>query len=283
MTWKDILKRLSSYERATAEELAFEELIKNRRNIKIPKKKKSGKIDTSSFYSRPAQRDEAAIQRKKDMPVMQTSMTKTYEGVMERVVHSPKGGLDKVFEEIKKKYIKYNQDIKELVDKLLADYKEFGDDKEKITTITKKHSEKTQKIGDNYVKSLEPPLERYLKISKDIRNNIGLKGGNLGNDAHIKTLKTTVYREFKSRFDRQPRSMSQEDYKRIKPLVNKIKLTGEQNAKLKSDLAELKDIIKTHLNQINTFVESRKIQTELSLYDPTTKITGKSAEDFGVN
>ena len=37
------------------------EILKNRRNIKIPKKKKGGEIDTSRFYSKPAIRDDSDI------------------------------------------------------------------------------------------------------------------------------------------------------------------------------------------------------------------------------
>ena len=65
MTWQDILKRLSSYERATVEEFAFEELFKNRRNIKIPKRRDTKKVRDFS-PARPNIKTDEQIQADKE-------------------------------------------------------------------------------------------------------------------------------------------------------------------------------------------------------------------------
>jgi len=66
MTWQDILKRLSSYERATVEEFAFEELFKNRRNIKIPKRRDTKEVSRGFSPSRPAIKTGEQIQADKE-------------------------------------------------------------------------------------------------------------------------------------------------------------------------------------------------------------------------
>lgn len=93
MAWKDILKRLSSYERATAEEFAFEELFKNRRNIKIPKRRDTKKVRDFS-PSRPNIKTAEQIQAEQEKLKQKGERQKKINRYVENIEYAEKESND---------------------------------------------------------------------------------------------------------------------------------------------------------------------------------------------
>lgn len=65
--------------------MSWQDILKNRRNIKIPKRKKGGEIDTSRFYSKPAIRDDSEIQKEKDLLKVKTMFNFLFESTLEDI------------------------------------------------------------------------------------------------------------------------------------------------------------------------------------------------------
>lgn len=122
MTWKDILKRLSSYERATAEEFAFEELFKNRRNIKIPKRRDTKKVRDFS-PSRPNIKTNEQIQADKEKLKQKGESQKKINRYVEGIEYAEKKSNDNL-KTLKDKIALYEATIRfvrEDLDKLESD------------------------------------------------------------------------------------------------------------------------------------------------------------------
>ncbi len=262
------------------------DILKNRRNIKIPKRKKGGEIDTSRFYSKPAIRDDSEIKREQNQLRLQASMTNTYKTVMERVIAAPSDGMDDTYREIWNEYTKFNREENRIAD-LYYPRDDEKNRRERIETLEETNHEQylddLEEAREKFEETISPLVEKYLKLSRNFRDSIGLKGGNLTDEAHIKKLKTTIYNEFNSYYDNKPMRMSQEEYETLKPLVSKVKLSSEQNAKIKSDLMNMKNMIINQLKSLVPLFSTRQarrgIKLELSLYNSKNVKKGDSTNN----
>ena len=167
------------------------DILKNKRNIKIPKRKKGGEIDTSKFYSKPAIRDDSEIKREQNQLRLQASMTDTYKRVMERVIAAPSGGMSDIHGEIWNEYAKFNREENRIAD-LHYPKDDEKNRRERVEALKEANHEQylddLEEAREKFEETLSPLVEKYLKLSRNFRDSIGLKGGNLKDEAHIKKL-----------------------------------------------------------------------------------------------
>ena len=146
------------------------EILKNRRNIKIPKKKKGGEIDTSRFYSKPAIRDDSDIQKEKDLLKVKTMFNGLFESTLEDI-RKLRNKLDKI-------------------DSKRYDWHVANDEEESAAVYSKKAEEE-----------LRPLLKRAEEISKEYESLYD-------NDSLQTKMKKDMYARLKSpmrNYDEQTR------------------------------------------------------------------------------
>lgn len=234
--------------------MTWEDIVKNR-EIKIPKRKK-GNVDPSRFMmSKPAMRDNSEIKREQVKIRLQAYMTETYKNIYENELITPHKEVHRLYWKLGDMEMNFNRKLK------FAE--EDGISQEEYYKLL----EKLQAEDESEVERIGKEI---LKYSRNLRNLIGLKGGNLDNKQHIKTLKTEIYNRFNDYFDNKPMRMDKEEYEMAKPLVNQIKLTREQNVTLEYELAEYKYDMKEALRRLNQEIprrSRREVRNELTLYE----------------
>ena len=234
--------------------MIWEDIIKNR-EIKIPKRKK-GNVDPSRFtMSKPAMRDTSEIKREQVKIRLQAYMTETYKNIVENELELPRREVHRFYWKLGDMEMDFNRKLR------FAE--EDGISQEEYYKLL-------EKLQAEDEREVERMGKEILKYSRNLRNLIGLKGGNLDNKQHIKTLKTEIYTRFKNYFDNKPMRMNEEEYEMAKPLVNQIKLTREQNVTLEYELGEYKYDMKDALKRLSQEIprrSRREVRNELTLYD----------------
>ena len=232
----------------------WEDIVKNR-EIKIPKRKK-GNVDPSRFtMSKPAIRDDSEIKREQVKIRLQAYMTETYKNIYDNELRTPHMKVHRLYMKLGDMEMNFNRKLK------------FAEDDGISQEEYYKLLEKLQAEDEREVERIGKEI---LKYSRELRDLIGLKGGNLDNKQHTKTLKTEIYTRFKDYFDNKPMRMNEEEYEMAKPLVNQIKLTREQNVTLEYELGEYKYDMKEALRRLNQEIprrSRREVRNELTLYE----------------
>ena len=138
----------------------WKDILKNRRNIKIRKRKKGGEIDTSRFYSKPAIRDNSEIQKEKDLLKVKAMFNGLFESTLEDI-RRLRNKLDNI-------------------DGKRYDFLVSNDDHEDAATYSKK-------VGEE----LKPLLKRAEEISKEYESLYD-------NDSLQTNMKKDMYARLKS-------------------------------------------------------------------------------------
>jgi len=231
------------------------DILKNRRDIKIPKRKK-GNVDPNRFsMSKPAIRDSSEIKREQVKIRLQAYMTETYKNIYENELDTPHRKVWELYWKLGDMEMDFNRKLK------------FA---EQDGISQEEYYKLLEKLRAEDESEVERMGKEILKYSKNLRDLIGLKGGNLDNKQHTKNLKTEIYNRFNNYFDNKPMRMDKEEYEIAKPLVNQIKLSREQNVTLEYELAEYKYDMKKTLERL--FQElprssRREVRNELTLYE----------------
>ncbi len=192
----------------------WKDILKNRRNIKIPKRKKGGEIDTSRFYSQPAIRDNSEIQKEKDLLKVKTLFNGLFESTLD---------------DIRKLRNKLDNIDGERYDFLVA-----NDEEEDAATYSKKAEDE-----------LRPLLKRAEEISKDYKSQYD-------NDSLQRNMKKDMYARLKSpmkNYDEETRKrmtplvrklyLDKAQKEKLEKVKKQFRLTESQTlGYLKDDLGE---------------------------------------------
>ena len=138
----------------------WKDILKNRRNIKIPKRKKGGEIDTSRFYSKPTIRDNSEIQKEKDLLKVKAMFNGLFESTLEDI-RKLRNKLDNI-------------------DGKRYDFLVANDEEEDAATYSKKAEDE-----------LRPLLKRAEEISKNYKSQYD-------NDSLQRNMKKHMYAKLKS-------------------------------------------------------------------------------------
>jgi len=177
ISWQDILKRLSSYERATVEEFAFEELFKNRRNIKIPKRRDAKKVRDFS-PSRPAIKTDKQIQAEKEKLKQKSERQKQINRYVKNIEYAEKKSNDNL-KILKDKLAIYEATIRfvrEDLDKLESD---STVDQDKILSLENEINQRSEEAEEFIVYHIVYyfiDVVRWFVIQMEERNKISGAG-----------------------------------------------------------------------------------------------------------